>query len=217
MLKALAVSTEAFGIALLLPLLHMIETAGMQRAGDVTGATGDTGASAGETAVAGVSLKIDVNSRVAFFAPSGAGKSTLIDMITMLVAPQQGTLLIDDAPHQQIDRGSWRRQIGFVPQDPVLFDDTIANNISLWSGDGREVSGWNGVHPGPDDRSDDAFRSRIEDAAERSNALDFILELPDGFDTLVGDRAIRLSGGQVQRLMIARELFKDAAWTGLGG
>jgi len=201
-------------------------------------------------ALDGVSLTIDANSTVALFGPSGAGKSTLINLITLLHTPQQGTVHIDGVPHAEIDRRSWRRQIGYVPQQPVMFDDTVANNISLWAGEDagpggrgrdrdsggkRSVAGQqrpgdgssSGVDavpggrsersgsgsPGGRDRShatgDPALRQRIEDAAERAGALDFIRELPDGFDTKVGDRGIRLSGGQLQRIMIARELFKD--------
>lgn len=147
-----------------------------------------------------ISLQIDANSTVALFGPSGAGKSTLIDMLTLLLIPQQGALHIDGVPHAEIDRRSWRRQIGYVPQQPVMFDDTVAHNISLWAGEDDRATG----------RSrGSGLRRRIEEAADRASALDFIHALPDGFDTVVGDRGIRLSGGQQQRLMIARELFKN--------
>ena len=188
-----------------------------------------------------VSLTIDANSTVALFGPSGAGKSTLINLITLLHTPQQGSLHIDGTAHADIDRRSWRRQIGYVPQQPVMFDDTVANNITLWAGvdadpggrrgsgqhdgtgghGGRDTGGASGTSGGkagdvrldgtrgPAAGRNPGLQQRIEDAAERAGALDFIRELPDGFDTLVGDRGIRLSGGQLQRIMIARELFKN--------
>jgi ABC-type multidrug transport system fused ATPase/permease subunit len=81
-----------------------------------------------------------------------------------------------------------------VSQETVVFDDTIANNISLWAGR-NETSG--------------AVQGRIEDAARRAHAHHFIEELPDGYQTVVGDRGVRLSGGQKQRLFVARELFKQ--------
>jgi subfamily B ATP-binding cassette protein MsbA len=131
---------------------------------------------------------------VALVGASGAGKSTLIDMLTLLLAPRSGEILIDGVPGDQIEQSSWRRQIGYVLQDAVIFDDTFANNICLWSGDPAV---------------DPALMARIRNAAESAHLLGFIDSLPDGFNSRVGDRGIRLSGGQRQRLFIARELFKE--------
>jgi subfamily B ATP-binding cassette protein MsbA len=141
-----------------------------------------------------VSFLVPARSTVALVGASGAGKSTLIDMLTLLLTPRTGQVLIDDVPGNQIEQSSWRRQIGYVLQDAVIFDDNFANNICMWSGD-------------PD--ADPALMARIRTAAESAHLLTFIDSLPDGFKTRVGDRGIRLSGGQRQRLFIARELFKE--------
>lgn len=137
---------------------------------------------------------IPVNQTIAFVGESGAGKSTLIDMLTLMLRPEQGEILIDSVPGPEIERISWRSQIGYVSQETVVFDDTIANNINLWSGDYE---------------NDEKIRERVYEAAKKAYALKFIEELPEGFDTIVGDRGVRLSGGQRQRLFIARELFKN--------
>ncbi|PEN12631.1 ABC transporter ATP-binding protein [Longibacter salinarum] len=141
-----------------------------------------------------INLTIPANTTVAFVGESGAGKSTLVDLVTCMLKPQEGKLLIDGTPSNEIDLASWRSQIGYVSQETVVFDDTIANNICLWAGDIEE---------------DEALRERVQDAARRAHADHFIQDLPDGYQTTVGDRGVRLSGGQRQRLFIARELFKQ--------
>jgi subfamily B ATP-binding cassette protein MsbA len=141
-----------------------------------------------------INLTIPANRTIALVGESGSGKSTLVDLMTLLLRPTQGEILIDGESHNDIDLTSWRSQIGYVSQETVVFDDTIANNISLWR---RNNS-----------READA-RSKIETAAARANAQRLIDELPDGYNTVVGDRGVRLSGGQRQRLFIARELYKD--------
>jgi subfamily B ATP-binding cassette protein MsbA len=88
---------------------------------------------------------------------------------------------------------SWRSQVGYVSQETVVFDDTVANNISLWDGEYA---------------NDSELRRRIQEAARKAHAHHFIEDLPDGYETVVGDRGVRLSGGQRQRLFVARELFK---------
>jgi subfamily B ATP-binding cassette protein MsbA len=144
-------------------------------------------------ALADVDLRIPANTTVALVGESGAGKSTLIDMLTLLLQPQRGAVYVDGTRHDEIDLASWRSQIGYVSQETVVFDDTIANNISLWRGDVT---------------TDDALRERVKDAARRAYAHHFIDDLPDGYQTVVGEQGVRLSGGQRQRLFIARELFK---------
>ena len=141
-----------------------------------------------------VSLTIPVNTTVAFVGESGAGKSTLIDMLTLLLRPRTGQLRIDGVPGTDVDLESWRSQIGYVSQETVVFDDTVANNISLWEGDVEE---------------DEALDERVQVAAEQAYAAGFIEDLPDGYQTVVGDQGVRLSGGQRQRLFVARELFKQ--------
>jgi len=141
-----------------------------------------------------VNISIPANTTIALVGESGAGKSTLVDLITLMLKPRTGEVRIDDLSHDVIDLSSWRSQIGYVSQETVVFDDTIANNISLWQGD-------------IDD--DPALRERVVHAAEQAHADHFIRELPDGYQTVVGDRGVRLSGGQRQRLFVARELFKQ--------
>ncbi|WP_340106371.1 ABC transporter ATP-binding protein [Rhodohalobacter sp. 8-1] len=140
-----------------------------------------------------ISLEIPVNKTVAFVGESGAGKSTLIDMITLMLRPTSGEIFVDGTAGSDIKRRSWRSQLGYVSQETVVFDDTVANNISLWKGDYE---------------NDEDVQQNVREAAEKAYALDFIQELPQGFNTIVGDRGVRLSGGQRQRLFIARELYK---------
>ena len=140
-----------------------------------------------------INIDIPVNRTVAFVGESGAGKSTLVDMITLMLRPRTGEIRIDGVPHDAVDLDSWRDQIGYVSQETVVFDDTVANNISLWRGDFEE---------------DSVLQERVINAAERAHADHFIRDLPNGYQTVVGDRGVRLSGGQRQRLFVARELFK---------
>lgn len=151
-------------------------------------------ADSNEYVLKNVNLKIPVNEMVAFVGESGAGKSTLIDTLTLLLRPQKGKVFIDGVDSNDIETGSWRRQIGYVSQETVVFDDTVANNICLWKGDYE---------------NDAEVREKVHEAARRAYAADFIEGMQEGFQTVVGDRGVRLSGGQRQRLFIARELYKN--------
>ncbi|MFB1489906.1 MULTISPECIES: ABC transporter ATP-binding protein [unclassified Thiocapsa] len=141
-----------------------------------------------------VSLDIPARTSVALVGESGAGKSTLVDIFTLMLKPTRGQLWIDGVPGEAIRLDSWRRQIGYVSQETVVFDDTIANNICLWDGD---------ITRDPD------LLARVRETARQAHIDTFIESLPDAYQTLVGDRGVRLSGGQRQRLFIARELFKQ--------
>jgi ABC-type multidrug transport system fused ATPase/permease subunit len=141
-----------------------------------------------------VNITVPANNTVALVGESGAGKSTLVDMMSLLLPPRTGEIRIDGVRHDEVDLHSWRDQIGYVSQETVVFDDTVANNISLWRGDVEE---------------DPALRERVIYAAEQAHADHFIRDLPNGYQTMVGDRGVRLSGGQRQRLFVARELFKQ--------
>jgi len=141
-----------------------------------------------------INIKIKANTTIAFAGESGAGKSTLVDMLTLMHRPNQGSVLIDNVHHNDVELSSWRSQIGYVSQDTVVFDDTVANNICMFQGNYNK---------------DDKIKQEIEKAAEKASALRFINDLPKGFNTVIGDRGIRLSGGQKQRLFIARELYKN--------
>ncbi|CBH23172.1 ABC transporter ATP-binding protein [Salinibacter ruber] len=141
-----------------------------------------------------INVAVPANETVALVGESGAGKSTLVDMMTLMLRPRTGTIRVDGVPHDEIDLAAWRDQIGYVSQETVVFDDTVANNIHLWQGDIE---------------ADPALREQVMHAAERAHAHHFIEDLPNGYQTKVGDRGVRLSGGQQQRLFVARELFKQ--------
>jgi ABC-type multidrug transport system fused ATPase/permease subunit len=138
-----------------------------------------------------VNVKIIANTSVAFIGHSGSGKSTLIDLITLIIKPSSGMVLLDGINSNDIDLSSWRSQIGFVSQETIIFDDSIANNICL---------------------SDDRVKYSMTDivaAAKKAHLNEFIESLPNGYETMVGDRGMLLSGGQKQRLFIARELYRN--------
>jgi ABC-type multidrug transport system fused ATPase/permease subunit len=141
-----------------------------------------------------ITLRIPANRTVALVGGSGAGKSTLADLLTLVLRPTSGELLVDGVPHPEIELRSWREQIGYVSQETVVFDDTIVDNISLWRGDYE---------------TEPEVRRNAEQAAVRACADEFIDALPAGYLSRVGDRGIRLSGGQRQRLFVARELYKN--------
>ncbi|MGE4297177.1 MAG: ABC transporter ATP-binding protein [Desulfovibrionaceae bacterium] len=140
-----------------------------------------------------ISLTIPRNRSVGIVGHSGAGKTTLFDVMTGLVKPDCGRIAVDGVDYEALRLDSLREKIGYVTQEPVIFSDTIANNISLF-----ECG-----------MSDAPCRDRIQSAARAAHCEAFIREAADGYETVIGDRGIRLSGGQRQRLAIARELFKE--------
>ncbi len=136
-----------------------------------------------------VNLDIKPGQVVALVGPSGAGKTTLVNLIPRFYDPTAGRILIDGYDIRHVQIRSLREQIAIVPQETVLFSGTIRDNIRY----GRL----------------DASSEEIEMAARAANAHDFIMELPEGYDTLVGERGVRLSGGQRQRIAIARAILKN--------
>ncbi len=136
-----------------------------------------------------INLTIPSGKTVALVGSSGAGKSTLADMVPRFHDATEGEILFDGVNIKEYSIESIRRQIGIVSQEPILFNDTIGNNIAL-------------AHPG-------ASREEIEHAAKIANAFRFIENKPEGFDTNIGDRGAKLSGGEKQRLTIARALLKN--------
>ncbi len=138
-----------------------------------------------------ISLAVEPGESVAFVGRSGSGKTTLVNLLPRFYDLVGGEILIDGIDITELTLKSLRAQISLVTQDVVLFNDTVANNIAY--GQNREVD-----------------LTEIERVAEAAHALDFVRELPEGFDTLIGDRGVLLSGGQRQRLAIARAMLKDA-------
>lgn len=136
-----------------------------------------------------INLNIAPGEIIALVGPSGAGKSTIFNLIPRFYDPASGQICIDGIDLRTVTQSSLREQIGIVPQETLLFGGTIRENIRY----GRL----------------DASDSEITEAARAANAHDFIMELPDQYDTVVGERGIRLSGGQRQRVAIARAVLKD--------
>ena len=136
-----------------------------------------------------VNLEIKPGTFVGIVGQSGSGKSTLMKLLPRLYAPDKGRILIDDYDIDKVELYSLRRQIGIVPQDPLLFSGTVSENIAL-------------TNP-------DASSEEIVSAARLANAHDFIMELPSGYSTPVGERGANLSGGQRQRVAIARTLLSN--------
>lgn len=141
-------------------------------------------------ALRGVSLRIDKNTSVAFVGTTGAGKTTLVDMLMGLLQPDTGGILIDDVALTKDNIGAWQRNIGYVPQQIWLSDDSITRNIAF------------GV------LDEEIDHEAVRAAATAASLHDFIVtELGKGYDTVIGERGIRLSGGQRQRVGIARALY----------
>ncbi len=136
-----------------------------------------------------VSLELEPGRVVALVGPSGAGKSTVAALLLRLYDPDRGVIRLDERDIRGLDASWYRERIGTVAQEPVLFSTSVESNIRY----GRP----------------DASRDEVEAAARAANAHDFIADLPEGYETEVGERGVRLSGGQKQRVAIARALLKD--------
>lgn len=136
----------------------------------------------------GVTLDIEAGTTTALVGPSGEGKSTLVDVLTGILQPDHGRIDIDGVPLRPETMRAWRSRIGFVPQDPFMFHDTIRNNLRL-------------TRP-------QATEAEMREAMRAAFADRFVTALPDGLDTVVGDRGVRLSAGERQRLALARALLR---------
>ena len=140
-----------------------------------------------------INLGIKPGEVVAFVGPSGGGKSTLVNLLPRFYQPKSGRIVLDQIPIEEIVLTDLRKQIAFVSQDVILFNDTIAANVAYGSSTGDAID-----------------RGRVIEALEAANLSNLLSELPDGMDTQIGDNGNRLSGGQRQRLAIARAIYKDA-------
>ncbi len=136
-----------------------------------------------------ISIDVPVGSTLAIVGPSGTGKTTFVDLIPRFYDPQKGQILFDGKDIKTATLKSLRSQIGIVTQEIILFNDTVKGNIAY----GKP----------------DAGMDEIEEAAEKAYAADFIRRLPQGYDTVIGDRGAKLSGGEKQRIAIARALLKN--------
>jgi ATP-binding cassette, subfamily B, bacterial MsbA len=143
----------------------------------------------GKDVLSEVSFQAEVGEVVAFVGPSGAGKTTLVSLISRFYDPTKGSVAIDGYDIKDIKLQSLIQQIGIVTQDTILFNDTVAANIAY----GKQ----------------DSELSQIEHAARTANAHDFIMKMPEGYNTVIGEKGFKLSGGEKQRLAIARAIFKN--------
>jgi ABC-type multidrug transport system fused ATPase/permease subunit len=143
----------------------------------------------GAPALSDLDLHVEAGRTVALVGPSGAGKTSLVGLIARLYDPSEGAVLVDGADIREIDVGSLRAEVAFVADDSFLFTASVAENIAY--------------------ARQQASREEIEAAARRAQADEFIRELPDGYETRVGERGLTLSGGQRQRVAIARALLAD--------
>jgi subfamily B ATP-binding cassette protein MsbA len=140
-----------------------------------------------------IQLKIEPGEVIAFVGPSGSGKTTLVNLVPRFYSPTKGSILLDGHPIEEYRLKDLRLQIGFVSQDVILFNDTIAANIAYGVVQHKDID-----------------RVRVTEAVAAANLTEMIRDLPDGIDTVIGDNGNRLSGGQRQRLAIARAVYKNA-------
>jgi subfamily B ATP-binding cassette protein MsbA len=138
-----------------------------------------------------INLRIDKNETVAFVGESGSGKTTIVNVLAGLMPVDNGTMLIDGVDSKDLNIKLFQQRLGYITQDPVIFSDTIFNNVTLWAAQTEENT------------------NRFEQALQRASILNFVTEQPQGAHTLLGNDGVNLSGGQKQRISIARELYKN--------
>ncbi|MBD0332075.1 MAG: ABC transporter ATP-binding protein [Chitinophagaceae bacterium] len=138
-----------------------------------------------------VNVCISKNSTIAFVGPSGSGKTTLVNVISGLLFPESGNTFVDGIPLSDYNLNSYRSKIGYISQEPVVFNDTIFNNVTFWA-----------------EKNEDNL-NQFWKVVEIASLTEFIQELEQKEDTALGDHGILISGGQRQRISIARELFKN--------
>jgi ATP-binding cassette subfamily B protein len=136
-----------------------------------------------------VSLVVEAGTTVALVGPTASGKTTLVSLIPRLYDPTSGSVLVDGVDVRSVDPRSLRQEVALVSDDPFLFSASVHENIAY-------------ARP-------EAEREEVVAAARRAQAHDFVTELPDGYDTLIGERGLTVSGGQRQRLAIARAILAD--------
>lgn len=143
------------------------------------------------TILKSINLKIKKNRTIAFVGESGSGKTTLVNLLAGLMPITSGRILFDSINYDELDLKTYRNRIGYITQEPVIFNDDIFNNVTFWAEPNKE--------------NYERFNKVLEEAAVKS----FIETLPDKEKTILGNNGINLSGGQKQRISVARELYKD--------
>ncbi|MHB8074382.1 thiol reductant ABC exporter subunit CydD [Desulfosporosinus fructosivorans] len=141
-------------------------------------------------ALNGINLSLKSGDKIALVGPSGAGKTSIAELLLRFIQPSEGEIFINQGLLKTISQENWRKQIAYVPQTPYLFAGSIAENIQF----GRPS----------------ATMEEVKKAAHEAFAHEFVINLPDGYDTILGEGGTRLSGGQAQRIAIARAFLKDA-------
>lgn len=139
----------------------------------------------------GINLEVHKNRSIAFVGESGSGKTTLVNLISGLLKPEGGKIVIDGIDQQELNLQSFQSRIGYIAQEAVVFNDTIFNNVTFWA------------------KPTEENLNRFWEAVRKASLDDFIHELPKKENTRLGNNGINLSGGQKQRVSIARELYKD--------
>jgi ABC-type multidrug transport system fused ATPase/permease subunit len=138
-----------------------------------------------------ITLSIKKNHVIAFVGESGSGKTTLVNLICALLPPSSGEILVDGTSLKKLQRNAFQKRIGYITQEPVIFNDTIFNNVTFWDEHTLENE------------------QKFINALQKASVYHFVKEQPLGLDTVLGNNGINLSGGQKQRISIARELYKD--------
>lgn len=145
----------------------------------------------GDPFLKNINLKIVRNETLAIVGESGSGKTTLMNILSGLLKTSHGHMLVDDNEINELDKISFQRQIGYITQEPVIFDDTIFNNVTFWA------------------QKTETNLRRFWEAMNKANITTFVEQLKDNEESRLGNNGINLSGGQKQRISIARELYKD--------
>jgi subfamily B ATP-binding cassette protein MsbA len=143
-----------------------------------------------EMVLQGISFQIEKGEFIAFVGQSGAGKSTIVSLLARMYDANRGEIRADGVPIEKYDLAEWRERIAVVRQQPFIFTDTLENNVTVGNRD--------------------ATRAEIERVCEIAKVDEFVDDLPNGYDSQLGDDGVRLSGGQRQRVALARALLKDA-------
>jgi subfamily B ATP-binding cassette protein MsbA len=143
-----------------------------------------------EQILRGISFEIKRGNFIAFVGQSGAGKSTIVSLLARMYDPDSGKIRADGVPIEEYDIEQWRQRVAVVRQDPYIFNDTLERNVTIGNRN--------------------ATRQEVREVCEIAKVNEFLSELPNGYESDLGDEGVRLSGGQRQRVALARALLKDA-------